>query len=107
MNFFHYALLALGLVVLRASACAIASARAGSRAGPSIGVGALLVLSPFVWLVPAVFKTGDAFNDYVFFPPLSKWSGDDVARELPQAGRGAARACAGRSTSGSTSSIRP
>jgi ABC-type glycerol-3-phosphate transport system permease component len=35
--------------------------------------GAALVLSPFVWLVPAVFKTGAAFNDYVFFPPLSKW----------------------------------
>ena len=35
-----------------------------------IGVGALLVLAPFVWLVPAVFKTGAAFNDYVFFPPL-------------------------------------
>jgi len=35
--------------------------------------GAALVLAPFVWLVPAVFKTGAAFNDYVFFPPLSKW----------------------------------
>jgi ABC-type glycerol-3-phosphate transport system permease component len=36
-------------------------------------VGALLVLAPFAWIVPAVFKTGDAFNDYIFFPPVSKW----------------------------------
>ena len=35
--------------------------------------GAALVLAPFVWLVPAVFKSGAAFNDYVFFPPLAKW----------------------------------
>ena len=32
------------------------------------------MLSPFAWLVAGVFKTREALNEYVFFPPLSKWS---------------------------------
>ena len=72
MNFLHYALIALALIygVLRVRDRA--QARRFAR-WALVAVGALLVLSPFVWLVPAVFKTGAAFNDYIFFPPLSKW----------------------------------
>jgi multiple sugar transport system permease protein len=72
VNFFHYALIALGLVYLLVRLRDRERARRFAR-WAVIGAGALLVLSPFVWLIPAVFKTGDAFNDYVFFPPLSKW----------------------------------
>jgi len=72
MNVFHYAILAVVLtyVVLR-----VRNRDRARRFGrwTIIGVGALLVLAPFAWVVPAVFKTGAAFNDYVFFPPLSKW----------------------------------
>ena len=39
-----------------------------------VSIGALLVLSPFAWVVAAVFKTRAAMNDYIFFPPLSTWS---------------------------------
>jgi ABC-type glycerol-3-phosphate transport system permease component len=73
MNFLHYALLALAAVYVVLRLRNREQARRFGRLAV-IGIGALLVLSPFVWLVPAVFKTGAAFNDYVFFPPLSKWS---------------------------------
>jgi ABC-type glycerol-3-phosphate transport system permease component len=74
MNVFHYATLALLLIWI------VLRVRNRDRAGrfarmAVIGVGALLVLSPLAWIVPAVFKTGDAFNNYIFFPPLSEWSG--------------------------------
>src|SRR3954468_14480175 len=72
MNVFHYALIALVLAYLVLRARNRAHARGLARWG-LIGVGALLVLSPFAWIVPAVFKTSAAFNDYVFFPPVSKW----------------------------------
>jgi ABC-type glycerol-3-phosphate transport system permease component len=72
VNAFHVAaiVLVLAYIALRV--------RSRERAGRFarvvvIGAGALLVLAPFAWLVPAVFKTGAAFNDYVFFPPVSKW----------------------------------
>ena len=32
------------------------------------------MLSPFVWLVARRSRTSEALNEYVFFPPLSKWS---------------------------------
>jgi multiple sugar transport system permease protein len=73
MNIFHYALIALVLayVVIRVRNRAAAGRYARWAL---VSVGALLVLAPFAWIIPAVFKTGDAFNDYIFFPPLSKWS---------------------------------
>ena len=72
MNIFHYAILAVLAIYVVLRVRNRGRARKFAR-GAVIGVGALLVLSPFAWLVPAVFKTGAAFNDYVFFPPLSKW----------------------------------
>jgi ABC-type glycerol-3-phosphate transport system permease component len=35
---------------------------------------AIVVLAPFVWLVAAIFKDKTVFNEYVFFPPLDRWS---------------------------------
>jgi ABC-type glycerol-3-phosphate transport system permease component len=72
MNVFHYALIALVLAYVVLRARNRAHARRFAR-WALIAVGALLVLAPFAWIVPAVFKTGAAFNDYVFFPPVSKW----------------------------------
>jgi len=39
---------------------------------------ALVVLSPFAWLLAAVFKDRSVLNEYVFFPPLDKWSNATV-----------------------------
>lgn len=36
---------------------------------------AVLILSPFLWLIAAAFKDRQVLNEYVFFPPLSEWSG--------------------------------
>jgi multiple sugar transport system permease protein len=34
----------------------------------------VLILAPFLWLVAAAFKDQTVLNEYVFFPPLAKWS---------------------------------
>ena len=34
----------------------------------------VLILAPFLWLIAAAFKDQTVLNEYVFFPPLSKWS---------------------------------
>jgi len=50
-----------------------------------LSVGALAVLAPFAWVIAAVFKDTAALNDYIFFPPPSKWGdtmGLDNFREL-------------------------
>jgi ABC-type glycerol-3-phosphate transport system permease component len=73
MNGFHYALGALVLIWVVLRVRDREPARRFAR-WALIGAGALLVLAPFAWIIPAVFKTGDAFNDYVFFPPISRWS---------------------------------
>jgi ABC-type glycerol-3-phosphate transport system permease component len=73
MSFLHYALVGLVVAYLIVRARDRARGRRFAR-WAVIGVGALIVLAPFLWLVPAVFKTGAAFNDYIFFPPLSEWS---------------------------------
>jgi multiple sugar transport system permease protein len=43
-----------------------------------LGVVSLLVLSPFVWLLAAVFKDRAYLNEYLFFPPLSEWSSETL-----------------------------
>jgi len=35
---------------------------------------AILILSPFLWLISAVFKDADILMQYAFLPPLSEWS---------------------------------
>lgn len=37
-------------------------------------VACIAVLSPFVWLLAAVFKDHSVLNEYMFFPPLAEWS---------------------------------
>ena len=39
---------------------------------------AILILSPFLWIVSAVFKDTDVLMQYAFLPPLSKWSGETL-----------------------------
>jgi len=73
MNFIHYALGALVLAYLVIRVRDRARARRFARWAFVVG-GALLVLAPFVWIVPALFKNRNAFNEHIFFPPLSKWS---------------------------------
>jgi ABC-type glycerol-3-phosphate transport system permease component len=72
MSFIHYTLIVLVLVWVVIRVRDRARARRFAR-WALIGGGALLVLAPFVWIVPAVFKSRTAFNEYIFFPPLSKW----------------------------------
>lgn len=72
MNTLHWFLLSLlaPLVVLwRRPASALRYAR-----WLLLGLACVVVLSPFVWLVAAVFKDKSVFNEYVFFPPLERWS---------------------------------
>lgn len=38
----------------------------------------IAVLSPFVWLIAAVFKDKSVLNEYIFFPPLSEWSSETM-----------------------------
>lgn len=35
----------------------------------------IVILAPFLWLIAAAFKDQAVLNEYVFFPPLSEWSG--------------------------------
>jgi multiple sugar transport system permease protein len=42
--------------------------------GALLALATLVVLTPFVWLVAAVFKDRSVFNEHVLFPPLSEWS---------------------------------
>lgn len=39
-----------------------------------LSAAALLILSPFAWLIAAVFKDKDVLMQYSFLPPLSEWS---------------------------------
>jgi ABC-type glycerol-3-phosphate transport system permease component len=40
----------------------------------ALTLAAIVVLAPFVWLLAAIFKDKTVFNEYVFFPPLHRWS---------------------------------
>ena len=39
---------------------------------------AILILSPFLWLISAVFKDADVLMQYAFLPPLSEWSSETL-----------------------------
>jgi ABC-type glycerol-3-phosphate transport system permease component len=39
---------------------------------------AVLVLSPFIWLIAASFKDPSVLNKYVFFPPLGEWGSETL-----------------------------
>ena len=40
-----------------------------------MGLGAVVVLAPFTWLLAAVFKDRSVLNEYIFLPPIRLWSG--------------------------------
>jgi ABC-type glycerol-3-phosphate transport system permease component len=42
--------------------------------GLVLTLASIAVLSPFAWLVAAAFKDPKVLNEYIFFPPLDKWS---------------------------------
>ncbi len=44
----------------------------------AIVLACIVFASPFLWLIAAVFKDSSVFNEYVFFPPLSKWSAETI-----------------------------
>ncbi len=73
LHVLHYVLLGLFAVYIALRLVDRGQARRYAR-WTIVALGALLVLSPFAWLVAGVFKTREALNEYVFFPPLSKWS---------------------------------
>src|SRR5262245_9028521 len=73
MHVVHAALAALVLVfvVLR-----IRSRRAAWRYArlALLTIGAVVVVSPFIWLLAAIFKDKAVLNEYVLWPPPDKWS---------------------------------
>src|SRR5688500_3448971 len=73
LNVFHYLLIALAAVYVVLRLVDRGQARRYAR-WTIVALGALLGLAPFAWLVAGVFKTRDALNESVFFPPFSKWS---------------------------------
>src|SRR6185295_12000696 len=80
MNAVHWFL--LGVVALFAALYARSPARPRLALGylrwvTLLGVSAL-VLAPFLWSVAAAFKDQTVLNEYVFFPPLAKWSHETV-----------------------------
>jgi arabinosaccharide transport system permease protein len=72
MNFFHFIFLALVLVFVVLSLRSRKQAWKYAR-WTLISLAALVVLSPFAWLLAAIFKDRSVLNEYVFFPPLGKW----------------------------------
>ena len=42
--------------------------------GVIVGLASVIVLAPFFWLLCAIFKDRSIFNEYVFLPPVSRWS---------------------------------
>jgi ABC-type glycerol-3-phosphate transport system permease component len=46
--------------------------------GLLLTLASIAVLSPFVWLIAAVFKDKSVLNEYMFFPPLSEWSSETM-----------------------------
>jgi ABC-type glycerol-3-phosphate transport system permease component len=61
---------------LATSARSIARRARALRFGRNVllAIACATVLGPFVWLVAAIFKDRAVSNEYLFFPPLSKWS---------------------------------
>ncbi len=43
-----------------------------------LGIAGFLILSPFVWLITAVFKDKDVLMQYSFLPPFSEWSRETI-----------------------------
>jgi ABC-type glycerol-3-phosphate transport system permease component len=46
--------------------------------GLVLTLASIAVLSPFAWLVASAFKDRSVFSEYIFFPPLDKWSSETL-----------------------------
>lgn len=77
MSIFHVGMLLLAAVFvalyLRSRATATRYARA-----VLLALAGCAVLAPFAWLVAAIFKDTAVLNEYMFFPPLAKWSSETM-----------------------------
>jgi ABC-type glycerol-3-phosphate transport system permease component len=76
MNALHVILLALlaGFVILYAKNPRNPSTAIAYGRVVLLAIASVVVLSPFVWLVTAVFKDPTVLNEYIFAPPPSEWS---------------------------------
>ena len=73
MNVFHIAMLILAAVFVGLYVRARATATRYAR-NVLLALAGCAVLAPFAWLVAAIFKDTAVLNEYLFFPPLAKWS---------------------------------
>jgi ABC-type glycerol-3-phosphate transport system permease component len=79
MNALRFILLALAATFLALLATSIGAPVRHARAlrfgrRVLLGLACATVLGPFVWLLAAIFKDRTVLNEYLFFPPLAKWS---------------------------------
>jgi multiple sugar transport system permease protein len=76
IQLFLLGLLGLFAVLYATSGRSQRGRRRALRLGRAVllGLACAAVLGPFVWLVAAIFKDKTVLNEYVFFPPLGKWS---------------------------------
>jgi ABC-type glycerol-3-phosphate transport system permease component len=77
MGIFHVALLALAAIFVALYFLSRETATRYARV-TLLSMAACAVLAPFVWLVAAMFKDPLVLNDYLFFPPLDKWSSETM-----------------------------
>ncbi len=76
MNALHIVLLVIAaiFVVLYARSPGRPALAFSYARGVALALAGIVVLAPFVWLLAAVFKDKSIFNEYIFFPPLDRWS---------------------------------
>jgi ABC-type glycerol-3-phosphate transport system permease component len=77
MGFFHVALIVLAAVFVGLYFKSRETATRYARV-TLLCMAACAVLAPFAWLAAAVFKDHTVLNEYVFFPPPSKWSSETM-----------------------------
>jgi multiple sugar transport system permease protein len=73
MSVFHVAMLILAAIFLGLYVRARGTATRYARR-VLLSLAGCAVLAPFLWLVAAIFKDASVLNEYLFFPPLAKWS---------------------------------
>jgi multiple sugar transport system permease protein len=73
VNLFQVAMLILAAIFVALYVRARATATRYAR-NVLLSLAGCAVLAPFAWLLAAIFKDTAVLNEYLFFPPLSKWS---------------------------------
>src|SRR5688572_33467077 len=80
MNWLHWFLLILAAVFVALLPLSRKLAMAYARYTVLILVGCVMLM-PFAWLISAAFKDKDVLNEYMFLPPISKWSSETINNE--------------------------